>query len=131
MTVLLDVDLLFVVTINKLKTPMILLLVPRTPSLSTSKLLLTLAMAYQWSITTLDISTAFLHALVTGDDIFVIPPVESYPQGGILWKLRRAGYGLRNAPRLWQDHFASVMKSNNFERMKSGPNFYVHRERQL
>eukprot|EP00438_Fugacium_kawagutii_P005573 Skav228719 [mRNA] locus=scaffold1830:163434:164903:- [translate_table: standard] len=102
-----------------------------TPSLTTLKLLLTLAVAFGWKITTLDISTAFLHALVTGEDIFVIPPLEFYPQGGVLWKLRRALYGLRNAPRLWQDHFASVMQSNNFVRCKSDPNLYVHSTKKL
>lgn len=40
-----------------------------TPSLTTLKLLLTLAVAFGWKISTLDISTAFLHAMVTGEDI--------------------------------------------------------------
>ena len=102
-----------------------------TPSLTTLKLLLTLAVAWNWTVSTLDISTAFLHALVTGEDIFVIPPAEFYPEGGVCWKLRRALYGLKNAPRLWQDHFASVMKKNNFRRMKSDPNLYVHNTKRL
>eukprot|EP00438_Fugacium_kawagutii_P000228 Skav212273 [mRNA] locus=scaffold732:198163:199647:- [translate_table: standard] len=102
-----------------------------TPSLTTLKLLLTLAVTFEWKITALDISTAFLHALVTGEEILVIPPVEFYPEGGVLWKLRRALYGLRNAPRLWQDHFASVMQSNDFSRCKSDPNLYVHKTKKL
>ena len=77
-----------------------------TPSLKTLKLLLTLSVAFGWRISTFDISTAFLHALITTEGIFVIPPLEF-------------------APWLWQDHFASVMKTNNFKRMKCDPNLTV------
>ena len=48
-----------------------------TPSLITLKLLLTLAVAHGWHILAGDVSTAFLHALLT-DEVFVIPPVEYY-----------------------------------------------------
>ena len=44
-----------------------------TPSLTTPRLLLTLAVAKGWHISIGDISTAFLHALVDGD-FYVIPP---------------------------------------------------------
>ena len=101
-----------------------------TPSLTTLKLLLTLTSAFGWFVTTGDVSTAFLHAPMD-TDIFVIPPLEFYPEGGVLWKLKRALYGLRNAPKLWQEHFAACMKKNGFERMKSDPNLYVHKEKRL
>ncbi|CAE7380121.1 unnamed protein product, partial [Symbiodinium pilosum] len=101
-----------------------------TPSLTTLKLLLVLAMAFNWHIAVGDVSTAFLHASVDSD-IFVIPPLEFYPQGGVLWKLRKALYGLRNSPKLWQTHFASVMAKNGFKRMKSDPNLYVHESKRL
>ena len=50
-----------------------------TLSLTTLKLLLTLAVAHGWHILAGDISTAFLHALLA-DEVFVIPPVEYYPK---------------------------------------------------
>ena len=46
----------------------------------------------------------------------------------MVWKLKRALYGLNNSPRLWQDHFATVMKKINFRHMKSDPNLYVHNQ---
>ena len=91
------------------------------PSLVTLKLLLTLAAALNWSVTCGDISTAFLHVLITGEDIRVIPPLEFFPEGNVIWKLQRALCGLRNAPRLWKGHFASVMEMSNFNTMKSDP----------
>ena len=45
-----------------------------TPSLVTLRLMLTLAIARGWAISLADISTAFLHALLT-EEVFVIPPV--------------------------------------------------------
>ena len=99
-----------------------------TPSLITLKLLLTLAVAHGWHILAGDVSTAFLHALLT-DEVFVIPPVEYYPNGGVLWKLRKAMYGLKQSPRMWQQHFASVAASLGFERLKSDSNLYFHPER--
>ncbi|CAE7220981.1 RE1 [Symbiodinium natans] len=101
-----------------------------TPSLTTLKLLLTLAVARGWHIAVGDISTAFLHAAVD-DDFYVIPPLEFYPDGCTLWKLKKALYGLKHSPKLWQEHFASVMKKNGFRRVKSDPNLYVHETKQL
>ena len=101
-----------------------------TPSLTTLRLLLTLAVAKGWSVSTGDISTAFLHANVEGD-FYVIPPLEFYPEGKTLWRLRKALYGLKHSPKLWQSHFASVMEKNNFRRMKSDPNLYVHNDKRL
>ena len=99
-----------------------------TPSLITLKLLLTLAVAHGWHILAGDVSKAFLHALLT-DEVFVIPPVEYYPNGGVLWKLRKAMYGLKQSPRMWQQHFASVAASLGFERLKSDSNLYFQPER--
>ena len=95
-----------------------------TPSLATLKLLLTLACTYNWFVLAGDVSTAFLHALLN-DDVFVIPPGEFYPNGGVLWKLRRAMYGLKQSPKAWQLHFASVMADLGFKRLKSDANLVI------
>ena len=70
-----------------------------------------------------EVSAAFLHALLT-DEVFAIPPVVYYPNGGVLWNLWKAMYGLKQSPRMWQQHFASVAASLGFERLKSDSNLY-------
>ena len=77
-----------------------------TPSLTSLKLLLTLSVAFGWDVSTGDIGTAFLYALITGEDIYVTPPAEYYPDQNVVWKLqlKRAPCGLKSSPRLWQDH---------------------------
>ena len=81
-------------------------------------------------MTLADISTAFLHALMEGD-VRVLPPVEYYPEGGVVWKLKRAFYGLRNAPKLWQQHLAATLESQGFRRMNSDPNLYYNASRKV
>ena len=102
-----------------------------TPSLVTMRLLLCMALARNWGITLGDVSTAFLHAAMSGE-VFVWPPKEVYPNGDCLWKLKKAMYGLRQAPKLWQEHFAEVMTSRmGFRRCKSDPNLYCHESGRL
>ena len=81
-----------------------------TPNLLTLKTLLTLAIARGWHVTLTDISTAFLHALMEGD-VWVLSPVEYYPEGDVVWKLKRSLYGLKNAPKLWQQQLAATLES--------------------
>ena len=102
-----------------------------TPSLVTMRLLLRMAMARNWGITLGDVSTAFLHVSMSGE-VFVWPPKEFYPNGDCLWRLKKAMYGLRQAPKLWQEHFAEVMTSKlGFRRCKSDPNLYCHESGKL
>ena len=78
-----------------------------------------------------DVSTAFLHAAMSGE-VYVWPPKEFYPNGDCLWKLKKAMYGLRQAPKLWQGHFAELMTSKlGFRRCKSDPNRYCHESGKL
>ncbi len=101
-----------------------------TPSLVTLRLLLVMALARSWEISLADISTAFLHAAIE-EVVHVWPPAEYYPEANCLWRLNRAMYGLRQSPRLWQDHYAAVMERLGFRRCKSDSNLYCHKSRSL
>ena len=96
-----------------------------TPVFTILKVLITIALALGWSMLTCDVSTAFLHADLLDYDLFMIPPKEYYPNGGIYWKLKKAMYGLKGAPKAWQDHFAKVIVSLGFVRLRSDANVYV------
>jgi len=95
------------------------------------KLLLTLALAKHWYCLGADVSTAFLHATWTKGTTYVWPPEEFYPSGGVVWKLKKALYGLKSSPQLWQAHFANVMERANFVRCKSDANLYRHSDGNL
>ena len=88
-----------------------------TPLLVMVKLLILLSLSLDWHIEFWGVGTAFLHATVTGE-LYVVPPHEFYDQGSALWKLKKARYGLRAAPRAWQDHLAELLRTHNFKRMQ-------------
>ena len=44
---------------------------------------------------------------------------------------KRALYGLKNAPKLWQQHLAATLESQGFRRMKSDPNLYYSASRKV
>ena len=98
-----------------------------TPLLLTLKILILLALLRGYAMVFADVSTAFLYAVMT-TEMYVIPPKEFYPYGGVLWLLRKAMYGLRGSPKAWQDHFAEVVELLGGKRMKSEPNVYYFKD---
>ena len=102
-----------------------------TPTLVTLRVLLLMSLSRCWTMMTCDISTAFLHALMT-DRVFLKPSKEVYQNGNCLWwRLKRAMYGLTQSPAQWQKHFCSVMLGLGFHRRKSDPNLYCHKSGRL
>ena len=74
-----------------------------------------------------DISTAFLHVFeASATGILLRPPKEFYPQGSILWRWKKAMYGLRSSPKAWQDHLANILQELGFIRLISEPNVFKH-----
>ena len=72
--------------------------------------------------TCLDISTAFINTPLppTEPPIHVQPPAEwYYDQPTTLWRLRKAMYGLRTSPKLWQQHLGAVLRQQNLRQCKA------------
>eukprot|EP00975_Prorocentrum_lima_P060044 12590474-Prorocentrum_lima.AAC.1 len=60
------------------------------------------------TVTTTDISTACLHAPIEEAKVVLISPPHVLLRLGIVkpgteWKIRKAIYGLKESPRLWQE----------------------------
>lgn len=98
------------------------------PTVVANRLLLLQAMKNSWEVVQGDVSTAFLHAPLDADmEIYLVPPSEV--NSGCVWKLHKAAYGLREAPRLWQQWYASRLVTLGFERCAGDPQFFVrHRD---
>ena len=89
------------------------------------RLLLTLALTFNWIVRTGDISTAFLHAKAATEDLFMLPPTEFYnSEDHIVWKLNKAIYGLRSSPKAWQNHLAETLQQLGMQRLTSEPNVF-------
>jgi len=106
-----------------------------TPSLAALRVGLSLLArnwAKGWQLRCADVSVAFLHAKVDpANPIFVHPPPEAGLRPGLIWQLHRSLYGLRSAPKAWQDHLAAVLEKLQVKRSLTepcvfySPNLYI------
>ena len=63
-----------------------------TPTFVVVKMLTVLARSFGWGIWCADVATAFLHAPLSGDPAFVLPPPGHHR--ALMWRLKKAMYGL-------------------------------------
>ena len=54
-----------------------------------------------------DVSTAFLHAEVSGE-MYIRPPA-GHREKGVLWRCKKALYGLRQSPRQWHECLSGIL----------------------
>ena len=88
-----------------------------TPSTTSLKTLLLLGILQGHQTTCLDISTAFINTpLPETEEIYVQPPQEwYYDSPTTLWRLKKAMYGLRTSPKLWQLHLGRVLQQQGYD----------------
>ena len=73
-----------------------------------------------------DFSTAFLHA--TMDEAWYLVPPEPLKRHLVIWRLKKALYGMRRAPQLFQDYLAEVFSQMCFQRLVSDPSIFYQKE---
>jgi hypothetical protein len=79
--------------------------------LNTVRVLLSLAVNLDWPLLQLDVKNAFLHGDLEEDVYMNIPPGYMCPSGtGVVCKLERALYGLKQSPRAWFGRFSTAMR---------------------
>ena len=72
------------------------------------RVLVSLASLHGWSVASWDVSTAFLYAsLPEEQEVYCRPPNVlirlGLVQPGIVWRLKKALYGLRTSPKAWEE----------------------------
>ena len=95
----------------------------KTPSYPALRMALSVASHMGWPVECWDVSTAFLYARLFGDrdtdlggnEIYVRPPrilVETkVVEEGVVWKIKKALYGLRTSPIAWETERDNTLKS--------------------
>ena len=82
-----------------------------------------------WDFHSIDVKTAFLqgnHNLLNRD-IFVTPPPEAKCDADVLWKLKKAVYGLVDASKVWWESVKTFMLNNGGQQTVADPAvFYWH-----
>ncbi|GAA5970209.1 hypothetical protein JCM3765_005371, partial [Sporobolomyces pararoseus] len=90
--------------------------------------LLALAVTKNWDIVQFDVSTAFLHAKLDDKvELFVRQPPGFVDSQNPLkvHRLRKSLYGLRQAGRLWSEHFIGCLRDMGFEQSKADESLFV------
>ena len=80
----------------------------------------------------IDVHTAFLHADVD-QDLFAEPPAPDEWHDAALredevWKLNKALYGYRKAPKLWHQHVVSILECLNYHPVLTDPSCFRNDE---
>lgn len=97
--------------------------------LETVRLLLALAAKSEWEVHHLDVKTAFLNGEIS-EDVYVSQPggFEKEGQRNKVYKLMKALYGLRQAPRAWYAKLNACLESLGFKRCPSEHAVYTRKE---
>lgn len=82
---------------------------------ATIRVVLSLAVYYNWTILQLDVTNAFLHGILQEEIYMTQPPgfVDNcFPNH--VCKLRKSLYGLKQGPRAWYERFSNFLLSLGF-----------------
>ena len=93
--------------------------------IETVRFIIALAASRGWEIHHLDVKTAFLNGDLK-EVVFVSQPegFEVKGQEHKVYKLNKALYGLRQAPRAWNEKLNKVLEKLNFNRCSKEPSLY-------
>ena len=100
-----------------------------TARLSSFRTVIALAAKYGWKMYQMDVSSAFLNADLA-ETVYVRQP-EGHVEPGkehMVWRLKRALYGLKQSPRAWNQNVDTFMKSQGYVSTQADPCVYVRIE---
>ena len=93
--------------------------------LETIRLLISVAATNGWEVHHLDVKTAFLHGELN-EIVYVTQPEGFEVKGseGKVYKLHKALYGLRQAPRAWNNKLNQILQGLKFKKCSKEPTVY-------
>jgi hypothetical protein len=95
---------------------------------ATIRVVLSLALSWDWAIHQLDVKNAFLHGTPT-KTVYCSQPTGFIDAArlDLVCRLNRSLYGLKQAPRAWYSRFASYLASISFAEAKSDMSLFIYR----
>ena len=93
--------------------------------MNTVRILLYLAINFNWELQQYDVKNAFLHGELEEEIYMIIPPVFSGVGEGKMCMLKKALYGLKQSPRAWFGRFAKVMLTNGYKEIQGDHTFFI------
>jgi hypothetical protein len=93
--------------------------------MTTVRTLLAVASVRHWSVSQLDVQNAFLNGELH-EEVYMQPPLGYSVPDGMVCHLRCSLCGLKEAPRTWFEHFASVVTTACFSPSAHDHALFVH-----
>ena len=93
--------------------------------IETVRFIIAIATCNGWEVHHLDVKTAFLHGDLK-EDVYVTQPEGFVIKGSEnkVYKLKKTLYGLRQAPRAWNEKLNRVLEDLNFKQCSKEPSLY-------
>lgn len=95
--------------------------------LNTSRVLLSLAVNLDWPLHQFDVKNAFLHGQLDEEVFMEVPPGFKASQPGIVCRLEKPLYGLKQSPRAWFGRFSLAMKGYGYKQCDSDHTLFLKR----
>jgi hypothetical protein len=93
--------------------------------MTTIHTLLIVSSVQEWSISQLDVKNIFLNGEMH-EDVYTRPPPGYSVLEGMIYHHHCSLYGLKQTPRAWFQHFASVVTTADFSANAHNPTLFVH-----
>jgi transposase InsO family protein len=99
-----------------------------TPSLTSIRLIVALALKLGFKVHHQDVKTAFLIPPLPKEERVYIEPPPGFPSDSdFCYELMKCLYGLRQSAAKWNQHIDALLKSWNFEALHADACVYIHR----
>ena len=96
-----------------------------TVMMATVRIFLTVCKSQKLLIHQLDVSKAFLHGDIDG--LIYVKPPKPFDTPGVVWKLKKSLYGLKQSPRLWMSKLNDILLQIHFKPTKSDKCLFVRK----
>ena len=99
--------------------------------LTTVRLVLVLAAAKNWLLHQLDVNNAFLHGDLIEDVYMMVPPSFQTPKEGLVCKLQKSLYDLKQASRQWNAKLTTALLFLGYHQSPSDHSMFVKTQDKL
>lgn len=93
--------------------------------MTTVRSLLSVTSVHHWSVSQFDVKNVFLNGELR-EEVYMHPPLGYSVPEGMVCRLRRSLYGLKQAYRAWFERFSSVVTTADFSASDHDPTLFVH-----